>query len=633
MAISKLKLLEIEFPPAKADEVLSKIIDSEDFAPEAASQFADSVRDITVMDTDNAYADMVDKIEAAAAKADMTLRDDLNSDDAPLAIDEARDIYDSFEAQADEIHEIIGKLQTMVSDNEHTSAVISRMSEDIDFDGLFNNQYLQVRYGRMPVGNLTKLEYYETQEFLYDVIAQDARDAYVFYCATPAKAPEIDNIFSSLYFDRIHVPEYVHGKVPDALKMLEEENKCAGEYIEKLKTRLDTLCRGYRDELSLIRNMYKDMSVIAEARRYVVLFGPESAAIYGYMEDKKTKAFKASMEAMDDVKVDITPPMSDLRLTPPTKLKNNWFSRPFNMFVEMYGVPSYTDMDPTNFVAITYSLLFGIMFGDVGQGILLSIFGYVMYKWKKIRLGAVGMRIGICSAFFGVIFGSVFGSEEILVPFFTPMDSNNTLMLLETAMAIGALLIVVAIMFNTYINAKKKNWAEMWFSQNGVTGLVFYLYVIVMAVGIMSGLYSLPTVLTVAVLIGCIVLMFLKEALAHSMHGEKMFPEGFGAYFTEGFFEMFEVILSFITNTTSFLRVGGFVLSHAGMMLVVYTLAEMVGGFGYWIVLVFGNLFVMCLEGLIVGIQVLRLEFYEMFSRYYEGGGRPFVSMKESLAK
>ena len=116
-----------------------------------------------------------------------------------------------------------------------------------------------------------------------------------------------------------------------------------------------------------------------------------------------------------------------------------------------------------------------------------------------------------------------------------------------------------------------------------------------------------------------------------------MFPEGFGSFFTEGFFELFDVLLTFITNTMSFLRVGGFVLSHAGMMLVVYTLAEMVikplGLPGYFIILMIGNIFVMVLEGLIVGIQVLRLEFYEMFSRYYEGNGRPFVSMKKRLER
>ena len=127
-----------------------------------------------------------------------------------------------------------------------------------------------------------------------------------------------------------------------------------------------------------------------------------------------------------------------------------------------------------------------------------------------------------------------------------------------------------------------------------------------------------------------IVCIFLKEPLIRKFEEhEPMFPNGFGAFFVEGFFELFEVVLSFITNTMSFLRVGGFVLSHAGMMLVVYTLASMVGGIGEIIVLILGNVFVMCLEGLIVGIQVLRLEFYEMFSRYYEGNGIPFKTIKE----
>ena len=84
-------------------------------------------------------------------------------------------------------------------------------------------------------------------------------------------------------------------------------------------------------------------------------------------------------------------------------------------------------------------------------------------------------------------------------------------------------------------------------------------------------------------------------------------------------------VLSFFSNTMSFLRVGGFVLSHAGMMAVVFTLSEMVSGAASPIVIVAGNLFVIGMEGLIVGIQVLRLEFYELFSRYFDGDGKPFV--------
>ena len=213
------------------------------------------------------------------------------------------------------------------------------------------------------------------------------------------------------------------------------------------------------------------------------------------------------------------------------------------------------------------------------------------------------------------------------------MASENTMTLLGVAIGVGVCLIIISILFNIYLNLKKKHWGELLFSQNGVAGLVFYVAVLVLAMNMLLNLgLNIPMGIYVAIfIIAPLVMIFLKEPLTYKLEGNKMFPHGFGNFFTESFFEMIEVLLTFVANTMSFLRVGGFVLSHAGMMLVVYTLAEMVGGFGYIIVLIIGNAFVMCLEGLIVGIQVLRLEFYELFSRYYEGNGKPFVSMKESL--
>ena len=94
---------------------------------------------------------------------------------------------------------------------------------------------------------------------------------------------------------------------------------------------------------------------------------------------------------------------------------------------------------------------------------------------------------------------------------------------------------------------------------------------------------------------------------------------------------MLEIILIFVTNSLSYLRVGGFVLSHAGMMLVVMTLVKMTGNAGP-VVFVLGNLFVMGLEGLIVGIQTLRLEYYEMFSRYFVGNGKKFTMISSENA-
>ena len=138
---------------------------------------------------------------------------------------------------------------------------------------------------------------------------------------------------------------------------------------------------------------------------------------------------------------------------------------------------------------------------------------------------------------------------------------------------------------------------------------------------------TLPYIL---ILIGIpAVLIFMQEPLERLLEHEKLFPNGFGGFFMEAFFEMFEICLTFLANTMSYLRVGGFVLSHAGMMLVVSTLMSMVGNASP-LVFVLGNIFVMVLEGMIVGIQVLRLEFYEMFSRYFDGNGIAFKALNNN---
>ena len=128
------------------------------------------------------------------------------------------------------------------------------------------------------------------------------------------------------------------------------------------------------------------------------------------------------------------------------------------MFVEMYGVPRYNDVDPTLLVAISYTLLFGIMFGDLGQGIILSLVGLVAEKKFNLKLGGVGVRLGISSAIFGVFFGSFFGNEEILseyfkgFSFFNAMSPENTMTLLMAAIGLGIVLILISMTFSIVLN-------------------------------------------------------------------------------------------------------------------------------------------------------------------------------------
>lgn len=95
-------------------------------------------------------------------------------------------------------------------------------------------------------------------------------------------------------------------------------------------------------------------------------------------------------------------------------------------------------------------------------------------------------------------------------------------------------------------------------------------------------------------------------------------------FLIQGFFELFETMLSYFSNTISYVRIGAFAVSHAAMMEVVLMLSGATAGHTNWIGVIIGNIIVCALEGLVVGIQVLRLEYYELFSRFYNGSGREF---------
>jgi len=280
------------------------------------------------------------------------------------------------------------------------------------------------------------------------------------------------------------------------------------------------------------------------------------------------------------------------------------------------------------------------MFGDVGQGLVISLIGYLMYKLKKMDMGKIFVRIGFSSAFFGVIYGSVFGFEDLLDPFYQKvfhleskpievMESTNNILI--GAVILGALMIILTICINIILGIKHKNYERAFFGANGLAGLVLYGSILIGA-GLMLlldiNIFN-PIFIIICIVIP-LLLMFLRDPLSKLCKKRKdIKPEGgIGGFITENFFELFEFLLSYVTNTMSFLRVGGFILSHAGMMAVVFTLAHSFNAVGSPIVIIFGNILVMGMEGLIVGIQVLRLEFYEIFSRFFEGDGKPFIVSK-----
>ncbi len=640
MAIAKTRLVNITSSLDMLDKVLARFVELRCIHPVPSTQFVDKVHGLTSFSSDNPCNLVLKEIYEIEKEFDFDI-EAIEVCQVDHTLDNMREYINSTHQklialleQKKVTYELVKKYQDALIQVKNIESL------DISLDDVFSCDYVVSRVGRLPMDSVEKLRFYRNRPFIFKSFNEDKNYSWCMYFTSNDYEREVDNIFSSLFFERIHIPDFVHGTPEDAEKKLIQEIETASTHLEKTKTSLFELLHESEHDMAIIKSELLLLDKIYDAKKYVVGLG-DKFTITGFIEPEDESTIITKFKDLKTVEVLFRPSASDKRLLPPTKLKNNWFTRPFSMFVEMYGIPKYGDIDPTPFVAITYSLLFGIMFADFGQGILLSLIGYFFYKKKRLQLGEVGMRIGVSSAFFGLLFGSLFGNEVILAQFFENvlhitflpihvLDSNMTLILLLLAVAIGAVLIITSIIINTYINLKKKKYAEMILSHNGIAGLTLYGYIfigILLQIGLQVKAFSIiPLILFIGI---PLLLIFLKEPIERKIHRHKFFPDGFGGFFVEGFFELFEVILSYITNTMSFMRVGGFLLSHASMMLVVFTVMEMSSNtIIVTLIFIFGNLFVMALEGMIVGIQVLRLEFYEMFSRYYEGNGVPFRTLK-----
>lgn len=640
MAIVKTNLIHITAHIDHMEETLERFVDLDCVHPVESTKIAGQVHGSTTFTTKNPCNLSLNELEDIEKEFDIHIE----------AVD-VRSIDYSVDKVCDFISSVHGKLKALVERKRKIEESIKKYNDaliqvhnieslDIALDEVFHCKYVYARVGRLPNDSIEKLRFHRSRPFIFKSFTEDSQYSWCMYFTTSKFKQEVDNIFSSLFFERIHIPDFVKGTPEHARVNLQREIAAAENDLIDLQKQINTLLEESYDDLAEFKGELLFVDKIDKAREYLVGLG-NKFTITGFVVATDAHKVEEKFEDNEDIEVEILPADHDKRLKPPTKIKNGWFSRPFEMFVEMYGMPSIKDIDPTPFFAYTYALLFGIMFGDVGQGLLFTALGYLLYKYKGMALGAIGVRIGLFSTFFGFVYGSIFGNEEILPSFSREvlglenfpihvMDSNFTMTLLLLAVGLGSLFIIISISINTLINAKNKHYAEMALSHNGIAGLVFYIFIL--------GGFAVQTLFAITVIMPLTIILFavlpllvilFKEPIERKLSGGKLFLDGFGGFITEGFFEIFEVVLSFTTNTMSFMRVAGFVLSHAGMMLVVYTLMNMSGGFiGTAIIFVFGNLFVMALEGMIVGIQVLRLEFYEMFSRYYDGSGIPFKALK-----
>ncbi len=300
------------------------------------------------------------------------------------------------------------------------------------------------------------------------------------------------------------------------------------------------------------------------------------------------------------------PEITDV-IQPPVILHNHFWNKPFEEFVEKHGLPNYFNLDPTFYLALCFEILFGIMFGDVGQGILLIIIG-LLFMHKKPK-AVILTRVGFFSILGGFLYGSFFGNEEFIPEIMEKLDlsywrfellaRNNTENLLLFVMGLGSIMILVAILMNIWDLIQDKRKLVALYDTNGLAGLCLYGSIMALAYGAIfnKGLSPLAWISGLTILLVGILLFLLEpKILKHDPSLKHSFKH------------LWNALIGFATSSMAFLMVGCFALAHGALMYVVWYLASLVPSLSI-LIIILGNGFVMGLEATEVWHQCLNLEF------------------------
>ncbi len=639
MAVLKMKVISIIGRMADLDGVTAVCGDSCCFHPDNSLSFYSDTEKFSPITDENPYTEplqrLTDVISGARKQMELLPRDALSKlhYDKEEWGDYVSRFCEEFESLQNERAAAQAEVQDCTRDIEETSHFTGL---DLDLDAIHDCAYIKFRFGRLPKDSYEKLNHYHDNPYvMFFPCTSDDIQYWGVYFTPVENAAEVDRIFSSLYFERVRLSE-LHSTPEHMVEDLQEKKKQAQEKIKSVDNRIEELWKKERKELQRVYSFLNRQSVYFSIRRYAARYN-DNFILTGWIPAKREKSFCAALDKLEGVDYTLENAENELEHSPPVQLENKKPVRAFEFFVNMFGLPQYDELDPTPFVAITYVLLFGIMFGDVGQGICVSIVGALMWKFKQMALGKALIPCGISSAVFGLVYGSVFGYEHVLDPMYSAlfglsekpievMEANTTIEIILAAVCIGIFLVLCAILINIICSLKRRKWESALFGPNGIAGFLFYGGIVVGFGGQLAFGWQIvtPVYIVLLIVLPLLVIMFAGVLGALVERKPDWKPESWGGYIVENFFELFEVLLGYASNTISFLRVGAFVLVHAGMMTMVFTLADMSSGIGYLLIVVLGNIIVMGMEGLLVGIQVMRLEFYEMFSRFFEGGGRSF---------
>lgn len=504
----------------------------------------------------------------------------------------------------DALEETLGKLERLNVDLAHL----------LREDGL-----LAVNIGSLPAHNVKRMgEALAMTGSLVSTFDHIGEQAYSVIAGPRDRQDEVRGLLSQAGWRELPVPRELRTHPQAARAWLADERKRVEELNVKECSAMDSLRGQYRTGLEEARLRVALGRPLAEAAVAGVRGRGGLAGLSGWVPRRRVDELKSALEARFHGRywLDVEEPKREEAPQVPSLVSYPGFLKPFVPLVKSYGVPRYGEFDPTLPFALTYLLLFGAMFGDIGHGAVILVLSAALYR-KLGKMAWIGIAAGAVSMLFGLLYGSIFGYEDILHPvWLSPL--HNPIHVLTVAVGFGVGFIVLTLLVNARNKYVAGHVEEALFDSTGLAGLLFYVGAVGWVVSLAGGA-DLATPSWMLALIGIGIIATFKWVETRAGLGERILVTAI---------ESLETAINLFANTLSFMRVAAFSLNHVALALAVFTIANGLDTMGHWITIVLGNVIIIVLEGGIVAIQALRLMYYEGFSRFFSGDGTEFVPLK-----
>ena len=397
--IEKMKFLTITGPKDDIDRVMNEYLSKYEIHLENALAELSSVHDLKPFVEINPYKDSLTKSETLISKLDKELK----ASTGDISLEEADNIIKKSYALVEELSASKKQLQVKKEAIDKKLKLIEpfRML-DYDLQKILDFKFVKFRFGKISHEYYTKFSNYVYDNLSTVFIECDRDEHYVWgvYFVPASAAVKVDAVFSSLHFERIFIPSDYKGTPEVIYQTLINELKQIRQEKHDLNNQMKEKLRQNGEQLLLATKVLQEYSDNYDIRKLAACTkGTKQGLVFyilcGWMSVRDSKRFMKEIEQDPNVYCIAEDVHEAVDSKPPTKLKNPKLFKPFEMFIEMYGLPAYNEIDPTIFVAITYTLIFGIMFGDVGQGACLCIGGLLLYRFKKMNSAAIIRIAGI----------------------------------------------------------------------------------------------------------------------------------------------------------------------------------------------------------------------------------------------